>query len=178
MTLENNCINYARKCHKCQIYADKIHVPPSPLHVMVLPWPFSMWGMDVIGSITPKASNGHRFVFVVINYFTKWVEMTSYASVIKSVVSQFIKKEIICRYGLPKRIISDNALNLNNDMMRDVCTQFKIKHHNSTPYRPKMNGAVEVANKNVKKIISKMTDIYKDWHEKLPFSLHAYRTMV
>ena len=122
MTLKNDCINYARKCHKCQIYTDKIHVPPSPLYVMVSPWPFSMWEMDVIGLITPKASNGHRFIFVVIDYFTKWVEMASYAIVTKSVVSRFIKKEIICRYGFPERIISDNALNLNNDMMRDVCT--------------------------------------------------------
>ena len=93
----------------------------------------------------------------------------------KSVVARFIKKEIICRYGLPKRIISENGLNLNNDMVRKVCTQFKIKHHNSAPYRPKMNGVVEAANKNVKKIITKVIKTYKDWHEKLPFALHAYR---
>ena len=41
-----------------------------------------------------------------------------------------------------------------------------------------MNGAVEAANKNVKKIVAKMTDTYKDWHEKLPFALHAYRIAV
>ncbi|EOX95167.1 RNA-directed DNA polymerase (Reverse transcriptase), Ribonuclease H [Theobroma cacao] len=63
-------------------------------------------------------------------------------------------------------------------MVKDVCTKFKIKHHNSTTYRPKMNGAVEAANKNIKKIVEKMTEVYKDWHEKLPFALHAYRTSV
>ena len=42
MTVEGDCINYVRKCHKCQIYANKIHVPPTSLNVMVLPWPFSM----------------------------------------------------------------------------------------------------------------------------------------
>ena len=41
-----------------------------------------------------------------------------------------------------------------------------------------MNGAVEVANKNVKKIIVEAIETYKDWHEKLPFALHAYRTRV
>ena len=81
-----------------------------------------MWDMDVIRPITPKASNGHRFIFVVIDYFTKWVEAASYASVTKSVVAHFIKREIICQYGLPKRIISDNGLNLNNDMITEVCT--------------------------------------------------------
>ena len=137
-----------------------------------------MWGMDVIGPITPKASNGHHFIFVVIDYFTKWVEMTSYASVTKAVVARFIKKKIVCRYGLPERIIFDNGLNLNNDMVIEVCTKFKIKHHNSVPYRPKMNDAVEAANKNVKKIIAKAIETYKDWHEKLPFVLHAYQTGV
>ena len=41
-----------------------------------------------------------------------------------------------------------------------------------------MNGAVEAANKNIKKIVEKMAETYKDWHEKLPFALHAYHTAV
>ena len=41
-----------------------------------------------------------------------------------------------------------------------------------------MNGVVEVANNNIKKILVKMTDTYKDWHKYLPFSLCAYRTFV
>ena len=71
---------------------------------------------------------------------------------------QVHKKEIICRYGLPECIISDNALNLNNKIMEDVCAQFKIQHRNSVPYHPKMNGIIEAANKNIKKIIEKTTD--------------------
>ena len=62
--------------------------------------------------------------------------------------------------------------------MDQICEQFKKKLHNSAPYRPKMNGAVEAANKNVKKIVAKMIDTYKDWHERLPFALHAYQTAV
>ncbi|RDX73564.1 hypothetical protein CR513_46816, partial [Mucuna pruriens] len=57
--------------------------------------------------------------------------------------------------------------------MNELCEQFKIKHHNSTPYRPTMNGAVEVANKNIKKIVQKMVVMYKDWHDMLPYALHG-----
>ncbi|CAL0322726.1 unnamed protein product [Lupinus luteus] len=145
---------------------DNINAPPNPLNVLSAPWPFSMWGMDVIGPIEPKASNGHRFILVAIDYFTK------------TVVLRFIKKELVCRYGLPSKIITDNATNLNNKMMTEMCSEFKIKHHTSSPYRPKMNGAVEAANKNIKKIIQKMVVTYKDWHEMLPFALHGYRTSV
>ena len=79
--MERDCIDYVRKCHKCQIYGDRINAPTTPLFNMISPWPFDMWGLDVIGSINPKASNGHRFILVAIDYFTKWVEANSYAHV-------------------------------------------------------------------------------------------------
>jgi len=60
----------------------------------------------------------------------------------------------------------------------ELCTKWKIKHSNSSPYRPKMNGVVEATNKNIKKIIQKMVVTYKDWHEMLQFALHAYRTTI
>ena len=65
-----------------------------------------------------------------------------------------------------------------NKMMGELCEEFKSQHHKATPYRPKMNRAVEAANKNIKKIIQKMTVSYKDWHKMLPFTLHGYRTSV
>ena len=41
-----------------------------------------------------------------------------------------------------------------------------------------MSGAVEAANKNITKILEKMTETYKDWHEKLPFALYAYQMSI
>ena len=71
----------------------------------------------------------------------------------RKVIVKFIKKELICRYELPNKIITDNATNPNNQMMKELCEEFKIQHHNPSPYRSKMNGAVEAANKNIKKIL-------------------------
>lgn len=112
-----------------------------------------MWGMDIIGPIEPKTSNEHRFILVAINYFTKWVEATSYAHVTQNMIGKIIKRELICRYGVPSKLITDNATNLNNKMMTKLRVDFKIQHYNSCPYCPKMNGVVEVANNNLKKII-------------------------
>ena len=69
-------------------------------------------------------------------------------------------------------------MNLNNHLMKEVCEQFKIVHCHSTPYRPKANGAVDAANKNMKKILRKMVQESRQWHEKLPFALMGYRTTV
>jgi len=114
---------------------------------------------------------------MAIDYFTKWVEVSSYTNLTRKVVAKFIRKELIRRYGIPDKIIIDNATNLNNQMMIELCEEIKIKHHNSSPYRPKMNGAVETTNKNIK-IIQKMVVTYKDWHDMLSFALHGYRTWV
>nr|XP_023895094.1 uncharacterized protein LOC112007006 [Quercus suber] len=72
----------------------------------------------------------------------------------------------------------EHHLLLNGKMIEQLCQQFKIEHWNSVPYHPQMNGTVESANMNIKKILVKKTDTYKDWHEFLPFALCAYRTSV
>ena len=124
LTMESDYCKYVKKCHKCQIYADKIHIPPTLLNVISSTWPFFMWGIDMIGMFEPKASNGHRFILVAIDYFTKWVEAASYANVTKQVVVRFIKNQIICRYGVPRKIIIDNGSNLNNNMVEALCKDF------------------------------------------------------
>nr|KYP61999.1 Transposon Ty3-G Gag-Pol polyprotein [Cajanus cajan] len=75
--------------------------------------------------------------------FRDRVEAASYTHVTRNVVAKFIKKEFICRYGMPSRIIADNRTNLNNKMMTELCVDFKIQHHNFSPYPPKMNGQLK-----------------------------------
>ncbi|RDX88150.1 hypothetical protein CR513_30291, partial [Mucuna pruriens] len=102
--------------------------------------------MKVIGPNEPKESNKHRFILVAIDYFTKWIEVASYASETQNV---------------PNKLITNNATNLSN-MMTKLCANFKIQHYNSSPYYLKMNKAVEEANKNIKNIVQKIVVTYKD----------------
>ena len=78
MTMKNDCCIFLQKFHKCQVHSDLIRVPPHELNVMSSPLTFVAWGMDVIGPIESTIFNGHIFIFVVIDYFTKWVEAASY----------------------------------------------------------------------------------------------------
>ena len=75
--MESDCIKHVRTCHHCQVYHNGKNVPPKPLHSLAVPWPFSAWGMDVIGPVILKAINGHKYILVAIGYFTKWVEVVS-----------------------------------------------------------------------------------------------------
>ncbi|XP_047259160.1 uncharacterized protein LOC124891469 [Capsicum annuum] len=142
------------------------------------PWPFAAWGIDFIGPIEPPASNRHHFIVFAIDCFTKWVEASKHKAVTKKVVADFVRNNLVCRFGIQELIITDNGSNLNSDLMREICEKFKIYHQNSTAYRPQMNEVVEAANKNIKRILRKIVDSNREWNEKLSYSLLRYRTTI
>ncbi|WCJ39594.1 hypothetical protein M5689_020572 [Euphorbia peplus] len=80
-TMRDDCYKYTKRCLQCQFHADHVHVPPTELHNLATPWSFAAWGIDMIGEIRPPASNGHRFIVVAIDYFSKWVEAESFTTV-------------------------------------------------------------------------------------------------
>ncbi|XP_058181172.1 uncharacterized protein LOC131299603 [Rhododendron vialii] len=105
-------------------------------HVMVVdepddgrPWYYDIWrfyGIDVIGGIVPAASNSHKFILVAIDYFTKWVEAASYATLTAVQVAHFIKKNVIYRYGVPQAFVSDNGVHFKG-RAREVLDEFQIQ---------------------------------------------------
>ena len=98
------------------MHGDLIHVSPSELHALTFPWPFSVWGIDIIGKISPKPSSGHEYILVAIDYFTKWVEAASYAKLTVAMVAKFIRSHIICRYRIPHELISDREVHFGGEV--------------------------------------------------------------
>ncbi|XP_048605553.1 uncharacterized protein LOC125583053 [Brassica napus] len=71
-TMNADCDTYVRKCDKCQRHASTLHSPTGFLHSLTAPYPFMRWGMDIIGPM--PASRQKKFILVLTDYFTKWVE--------------------------------------------------------------------------------------------------------
>ena len=175
LTMEVDCCQFVQRCPECQMHGDLIHMPLLELHALTSPWPFSVWGIDIIGKISPKSSSGHEYILVAIDYFTKWVEAASYARLTADKVAKFIRSHIIFRYGVPHELISNRGVHFRGEV--DTLVQkYGVHHHRSSAYRPQTNGAVEAANKNITRILRKMVETSRDWSAKLPFALWAYRT--
>jgi transposase InsO family protein len=64
------------------------------------------------------------------------------------------------------------------DEVQRILQKYGVKLHKSSSYRLQTNGAVESANKNVKVILEKTTERYRDWVDKLPFALWGYHTSI
>lgn len=97
----------ARTCPECQQHKNIQRQPSIELTTMVTPVPFPRWGLHIVGPF-PLASKGRKYLFVTIDYFTKWV-----AEAIKSIteenIKQFMFRSIICQFDTPLQIITNNG---------------------------------------------------------------------
>ena len=64
--------------------------------------------MDILGPF-PLAIDQWKFLIITIDYFTKWVEAEPLAKITEAKVQDFVWKSIMCRFGLPRTLITDNG---------------------------------------------------------------------
>ena len=120
-----------------------------------------------------------KFLVVQIDYFTKWVEAEPLAKITQQNVKNFVWKGIVCKFGVPRVLVSDNGRQFDNTPFKDFCEQLGINNHYSSPFHPQANGQVEVANRSLLKIIKTRLEGSKGiWPDELPGVLWAHRTIV
>ncbi|KAG9441416.1 hypothetical protein H6P81_017270 [Aristolochia fimbriata] len=146
----------------------RLHTPSAePLHPTVASWPFEAWGMDIIGPISPKSDSDRQYILAATDYFSKWAEAAAYREVKAATVVDFIRTQIIYRYGVPRYIMTDNGMPFKNKVMDRFCEKFCIQQRTSTAYNPAANGLAEAFNKTLCKILKKTIGANKrSWDEK------------
>ena len=77
---------------------------------------------------------------VDIDYFTKWVEAEPLATITEKSICSFVWRSIICKYKIPKVLVSDNGKQFDNNGFRDFYSKLGIKNHYSSPAHPQANG--------------------------------------
>ncbi|KAK1618831.1 hypothetical protein QYE76_024348 [Lolium multiflorum] len=128
-TLEN-AEDLVRKCNGCQRYAKQNHTPASGLKTIPLTWPFAVWCLDMVGPFkTARSSMTH--ILVMVDKFTKWLEVKPIAKCDGHTAVKFLK-DVILRYGYPHSIITDNGTNFaqgefkrfyeDNNIRLDLCS--------------------------------------------------------
>ena len=127
--------NYTRKCDRCQRLAPVMKSPIQDLISISSPCPFAQWGIDIVGSL-PTAPAQKKLLLVATDYFSKWIEAEAFSSIKDRDVTQFIWKNIVCRFGIPKSIVSDNGPKFDSRVYRNFCQELKIKNLYSTPWYP------------------------------------------
>jgi transposase InsO family protein len=153
----------------------------NPLRPIDLSWPFAVWGVDIVG-ILPRPPRGFKFLFIGIDTFTKWMEATTVVNITQEAAVKFLKT-IIYRFGVLKRVLTDNGTQFKGAKFLRCCADFGIHHQPSLAAHPQTNGQVERTNglllQGMKmRMFQDLEAKGKNWHKKLPSVLWALRTNI
>ena len=155
--MQNKAQEYVKKCDKYQIFAPKIHQLRGVLNPLSSPWPFTRWGLDIVGHFL-KAVGNKRYLLVDTDYFTKWVETEPLANIRDVDAKRFVWKNIVSRFGIPHTLISDNSLQFDSKAFRRYCCDLGITNRYSTPAYLQGNGQAEAFNKVIVNGLKKRLD--------------------
>ena len=137
--MQVDAVELVKKCNKCQRFRNVQRLPAKRLTTITSPWPFAQWGIDIISPL-PQGKGHVKFLLIVIDYFTKWVEAEALATITKARIRSFVWKNIICKFGIPRTIISNNGQQFDNQRLRDFRSGLGIKNEFSSPGHPQVNG--------------------------------------
>ena len=157
-----------KKCEKCQRFGNVQRLPAERMTTITSAWLFAQWGIDIVGPL-PIGKGQVRFLLVSIDYFTKWVEAEALATIMEARIKNFVWKNIICRFGIPLTIISNNGRQFDSQGFKDFCLGLGIKNKYSSPGHPQASRQTEVTNQTLLRIIKTKLDEAKGaWLEELP----------
>ncbi|KAK8954187.1 hypothetical protein KSP39_PZI001996 [Platanthera zijinensis] len=159
-TLGHDALEFVKKCHKCQLFAPLQLQPAQRLRSITAPWPFAIWGMDLVGPF-PQASGQRRFLLVMIDYFSKWMEVKALAKVTSQIIRNFVWGEIICRHGMPQSIVTDNGPQFASNEFIKFCGELGIDLRFASVHHHRSNGQVEAANKIIVNLLKKKVENLK-----------------
>ncbi|GJU57477.1 reverse transcriptase domain-containing protein [Tanacetum coccineum] len=127
----------------------------------------------------PEGPDKVKFLIVAMDYFTKWIEAKPVATITGNQVKKFVWENIVCRFGLPGEIISDNGKQFRDNPFRDWCEKLCIQQHFAFVKHPQTNGLVERANRSLGEgIKARLGKDNKNWLEEISHVLWAHRTMI
>ena len=146
-TLDADIERVCAECAACR--SQRAQPPPAPLHPW--PWPSEPWSrlhLDFLGPFQNK------YYLIIIDAHTKWIEVEKVNSTSASVVINRLRR-LFARFGLPKRIVSDNGPPFSSVEFEVYLGRNGIKHSLTAPYHPATNGAAENAVRTIKRVLKK-----------------------
>ena len=146
-----------------------------PLQGILVVQIFYVCGIDFMGPFPP--SFGNLYIFLDVDYVSKWVKAISCPINDSNAVAGFIQRNILSRYGGPKTIISDEGSHFANKLFAKLLSIYGVRHAIGLAYHPQSNGQAKISNREIKNILEKtMNTSRKDWSVKLDAALWTYKT--
>jgi len=166
-------------CEGCQFFAKRTHAPAHEIQTIPSSWPFACWGLDMIGPFKPAPGN-FKFVFVLIDKFSKWIEYMPLVKATSKKAMEFLN-QIIHRFEVLNSIITDVGTQFTGTTFWDFCYDRGVVIKYVSVAHPRANGQVERANGMIidalkKRLYTENDKVLGRWMKELPAVVSGLRT--
>lgn len=168
--------SYIKTCLKCQRYKPSNQKPAGLLQTTAMNQRFEAIAFDLFGPL-PQSDDGKTWVLIVEDIATRWVELFALETASAENCATTLINEIFLRYGVPRRMTSDNGTQFVSSVMQQVTYCLKISHNFTPLYHPQAN-PVERRNRDLKTQLGMMLQesSHKVWSDLLPAIRFAMNT--
>lgn len=158
---------YVRSCIECQRYKAGNRKPAGLLQTPVMQRRFEVLAVDLFGPL-PAAKRDHHWILIVENTASQWVELFPLQQTTAEACAEVLINEVLLRFGLPRRIISDNGAKFISGVMQQVAHCLGIQQTLTPVYHPEAN-PVERKNRDLKAQLGiYVRNDHTTWDERLP----------
>ena len=176
-SMRRDVFKYVQSCTSCQRFKfnNAPTAPPMQLHYVTQPW--HTIGVEIMGPFPPTPRQ-KRFLLVIVDYFTRWIELFALRSITTTDIANILINEVICRYGAPSHILSDNGPQFVSQLFKEVCISLGINRKFTANYHPQTN-MTERVNRTLKAQIAIYAERHPGiWDKEIQKLAFAMRTSV
>ena len=174
--LRNTVEEWCRRCQVCARTKPANSKAKAPMQTVGAGTTLERVGIDIMGPL-PETRHGNRFILVVMDYWTKWVEAYPIPNHTAATVASTLVCQFIARFGIPQQIHSDQGREFESVLFQEMCALLQVDKTRTTPWRPCSNGLVENFNRTLGTLLRQMTSRHQqDWDEWIELATMAYRS--
>ena len=101
---------WIKECQQCNPQKPQQH---APLGTITASYPFEKVSWDIVGPL-PTTAAGNKYILVVTDIFSKWTEAFPFHSTDSATLAIILVNEVICWYGVPSVLHSDQGAKLTS----------------------------------------------------------------
>ena len=175
--INRDVLVYCRACHICATRKNAGRQQKAEMRHYSVGSPMEEVAIDLMGPF-PESDAGNKYVVVLVDSFSKWVEAYAIPNMEAKTVAEKIVIEFVSRFGVPQQFKTDRGRQFECEVFAEMCKLLEADHKMSTPFHPQGNSRVERMVKVVGNLISSFCREYKNWDQNLPLLTLAYRSTI
>ena len=174
----NDVRNWCKSCVNCN--TKKISAPTqrAPMGTIIAGYPMQIVDTDLVGPL-PESENGNRYILVVADYFTCWMEAFPIPNQEASTVATKLVDEVFLRFSVPVQLHSDQGRQFESQLLFVIYNLLNITKTRTTPNHPQCDGLVEWFNRTLLNMLATcVKDCPFEWEHHIRKVCMAYNSSV